>query len=41
MRDGDEEFALTSGDVARFKTEYEISIGQALTYEKALEMAGG
>jgi hypothetical protein len=37
MRDADSGFGLRQRDVIRFKGEFEISMDQALTYEKALE----
>ena len=37
MRDSDAEFGLRPNDVRRFKNEYEISVMQSLTYERALE----
>lgn len=37
MRDSDKAGRLTPGIIAGFKTSYETSIDQALTYEKALE----
>lgn len=37
MRDSDAEFGLRPNDIRRFKNEFEISVTQALTYERALE----
>jgi hypothetical protein len=37
MSEADAEFDLRPSDVKRFKNEFEASMSQALTYEKALE----